>query len=289
MAHSTQGRHRTPGRHNPVSELSVLASRAGATGAKATAVLAASGGLVAAFALPASAAPDTAQQVRSSAPAAPAVAAAAPAISAPLAATPVVAQAVGVTGVTVIAKPKPKPRPKPVVRVEEPRESRLVAAGERSERSETSRRSTRTRTTPTTSRSSSRTRVTAPTESSSAPSPSSTSTSSKSSSQVVNIARGLLGIAYVYGGSTPAGFDCSGFTQYVYNKAGISIPRTASAQQRAATRVSSPRPGDLVFYGSPAYHVGIFTGGDMMIDSPRTGKFSSERNMWGTPTGFGRF
>ena len=110
-----------------------------------------------------------------------------------------------------------------------------------------------------------------------------------SSSQVVTIARGLLGIAYVYGGSTPAGFDCSGLTQYVYKKAGITIPRTASAQQRAATRVTSPRPGDLVFYGSPAYHVGIFTGGDMMIDSPRPGKFSSERNMWGTPTGFGRF
>jgi len=111
----------------------------------------------------------------------------------------------------------------------------------------------------------------------------------QSSSQVVTIARGLLGIAYVYGGSTPAGFDCSGLTQYVYAKAGISIPRTASAQQRAATRVTSPRPGDLVFYGSPAWHVGIFTGGDMMIDSPRPGKYSSERNMFGTPTGFGRF
>ena len=45
----------------------------------------------------------------------------------------------------------------------------------------------------------------------------------------------------------------------------------------------------LVFYGSPAWHVGIFTGGDMMIDSPRTGKSTSERNMFGTPTGFGRF
>ena len=120
-------------------------------------------------------------------------------------------------------------------------------------------------------------------------SPTVNNTVRQSSSQIVNIARGLLGIAYVYGGSTPAGFDCSGFTQYVYNKAGISIPRTASAQQRAATRVSSPRPGDLVFYGSPAWHVGIFTGGDMMIDSPRTGKSTSERNMFGTPTEFRRY
>ena len=55
------------------------------------------------------------------------------------------------------------------------------------------------------------------------------------------------------------------------------------------TRVSSPKPGDLVFYGSPAWHVGIFTGGDMMIDSPRTGKSTSERNMFGTPTEFRRY
>ena len=74
----------------------------------------------------------------------------------------------------------------------------------------------------------------------------------QSSSGVVNIARGLLGIPYVYGGESPSGFDCSGFTQYVFGKAGISIPRTASAQQHAATRVSNPKPGDLVFFGSPA-------------------------------------
>ena len=102
------------------------------------------------------------------------------------------------------------------------------------------------------------------------PQPSSTSPASRSntrysnpaqsSSGVVNIARGLLGIPYVYGGASPSGFDCSGFTQYVFGKAGISIPRTASAQQHAATRVSNPKPGDLVFFGSPAYHVGIYTG-----------------------------
>ena len=116
------------------------------------------------------------------------------------------------------------------------------------------------------------------------------STASASESAVVAQAQKYIGVPYLWGGTDPSkGLDCSGFTQYVYNKAGISIPRTASAQQRAATRVTSPRPGDLVFYGSPAYHVGIFTGGDMMIDSPRTGKSTSERNMWGTPTGFGRF
>ena len=263
MAHSTSGRHRAPGRHNPVAELSTIASRAGVTGAKASAVLAASGGLVAAFALPASAAPETAKTVKkgveSSAPVAPAAAAAAPAISAPAVSTPVKGVTVGVTGVTAVAKPKPKPKPKPVV--SSTREGALVAAAERS--SDKASRST-TRTTI-------------------------SSSAKQSSSQVVNIARTLLGIAYVYGGDDPSGFDCSGFTQYVFRKAGISLPRTASAQQREGTRVSNPQPGDLVFYGSPAWHVGIYTGGDMMIDSPRTGKSTSERNMFGTPTEFRRY
>ncbi|MDT0213188.1 C40 family peptidase [Rothia sp. ARF10] len=267
MAHSTSGRHRAPGRHNPVAELSTIASRAGATGAKASAVLAASGGLVAAFALPASAAPETARtltkDVESSAPVTPA-AVAAPAISAPAVSTPVKGVAVGVTGVTAVAKPKPKPKPKPVV--SSTREGALVVAAERSSSERSSAKASRTTT---------RTAI---------------STSAKqSSSQVVNIARTLLGIAYVYGGDDPSGFDCSGFTQYVFRKAGISLPRTASAQQREGTRVSNPQPGDLVFYGSPAWHVGIYTGGDMMIDSPRTGKSTSERNMFGTPTEFRRY
>ena len=63
--------------------------------------------------------------------------------------------------------------------------------------------------------------------------PVSTGSVKQSSSQIVDIARSLLGIAYVYGGDDPSGFDCSGFTQYVYRKAGISIPRTAPQQQRA--------------------------------------------------------
>lgn len=263
MAHSTPGRHRAPGRHNPVSELTFLASRAGATGAKASAVLAASGGLVAAFALPASAAPDTAAKTTSSAPAAPA---AAPAISAPSVATPAKAQAIGVTGIKVVAKPKPKPKPKSIV----------VADEQSTERQSTTRSSnSSSRTQSAASRSTTRTPV--------------NTNVAQSASGVVNIARSLLGIGYVYGGTTTAGFDCSGFTQYVYGKAGVSIPRTASAQQAAATPVSSPRPGDLVFWGSSAYHVGIYTGPDMMIDSPKPGASTSERHIWGTPSGYGRF
>jgi len=276
VAHSTPGRHRAPGRHNPVSELTVLASRAGATGAKASAVLAASGGLVAAFALPAAAAPEQPAKASTSAPAVPVAAPAAPAISAPTAVSPAKAPAFGVTGIKVVAKPKPKPKPKPVVKPKAQPRAVAVRAEQTIERQSTTR-STRSsaRTQPAASRSTTRTPV--------------TKNVAQSASGVVNIARSLLGIGYVYGGTTPAGFDCSGFTQYVYGKAGVSIPRTASAQQRAATPVSSPRPGDLVFYGYPAGHVGIFTGGDMMIDSPKPGASTSERHMYGTPTGFGRF
>jgi cell wall-associated NlpC family hydrolase len=240
-------------------------------------VLAASGGLVAAFALPAAAAPDRPTRATTSAPAAPVAAPAAPAISAPSAVSPAKAPAIGVTGIKVVAKPKPKPKPKPVVvRVEQPSERQSTRASAPSAPSTSRASSTSSsRTQSTASRSTTRTPV--------------NNDVAQSASGIVNIARTLLGIGYVYGGTTPAGFDCSGFTQYVYAKAGISIPRTASAQQRAATPVSSPRPGDLVFYGYPAGHVGIFTGGDMMIDSPKPGASTSERHMYGTPTGFGRF
>jgi len=265
------GRHRNAVRYNPVAELSTIVKSAGETSVKASAVLAASGGLVAAFALPAQAAPvhraSATTTTAAAAPgaevstitAAPAALALAPAVVAPAAAAPVAVEEVGVIGVKAVAKPKPKPKPKPVVRAIE------------------------SRTTTSSSRSSHR--------SSNAPAPSTHrySNPAQSASGVVNIARGLLGIPYVYGGSTPAGFDCSGFTSYVYRKAGITIPRTASAQQRAATAVSSPRPGDLVFFGYPAYHVGIYTGPGMMIDSPHTGASTSERKIFSGVSGYGRF
>ena len=263
------GRHRNAVRYNPVAELSTIVKSAGETSVKASAVLAASGGLVAAFALPAQAAPvhrasTTSTTTAATAPgaevstttAAPAAPALAPAVVAPQAAAPVAVETVGVVGVKAVAKPKPKPKPKP--------KADPVALAE-SSRSD-----------------------------SSGPSPVSRSTTrysnpAQSSSGVVNIARGLLGIPYVYGGESPSGFDCSGFTQYVFGKAGISIPRTASAQQNAATSVSNPKPGDLVFFGSPAWHVGIYTGNGMMIDSPRRGKSTSERPIFDGVSGYGRF
>lgn len=93
---------------------------------------------------------------------------------------------------------------------------------------------------------------------------------------------------YVFGGTTPAGFDCSGYTSYVYAQNGISLPRTAAAQQSMATPVSNPVPGDLVFWGYPAYHVGIYAGDGMIYDSGRAGIPTQKRNMFSGVSGYGR-
>jgi len=88
---------------------------------------------------------------------------------------------------------------------------------------------------------------------------------------VLGIAASLAGIYYIYGGTTTAGFDCSGFTKYVFDKVGTSLPRTAEQQRQATKSVSNPQAGDLVFFGAPAHHVGIYAGNDKMWDSPHTG------------------
>jgi peptidoglycan DL-endopeptidase CwlO len=105
---------------------------------------------------------------------------------------------------------------------------------------------------------------------------------------MLGMAAGLAGIYYVYGGTTPAGFDCSGFTQYVFGTAGIQLPRTADAQRQSTTSVSNPRPGDLVFFGSPAYHVGIYAGNGMMWDSPHSGSAVGLHSIWSSSATFGR-
>jgi cell wall-associated NlpC family hydrolase len=106
-------------------------------------------------------------------------------------------------------------------------------------------------------------------------------------SEVVAIAQRYLGVPYVYGGSSPSGFDCSGFTMYVYAQVGIGLTHAASGQQRSVTAVSSPQPGDLVFFGYPAHHVGIYVGGGSMIHAPHTGAVVSYGSTAGA-SGYGR-
>lgn len=89
---------------------------------------------------------------------------------------------------------------------------------------------------------------------------------------VVGIAMGYLGIPYVYGGSSPSGFDCSGFVMYVYAQVGVSLPHNAAAQYGYGTPVdrSQLQPGDLVFFNGLG-HNGIYIGGGQFIHSPHTG------------------
>ncbi|ENJ9653850.1 SH3 domain-containing protein [Clostridium botulinum] len=98
---------------------------------------------------------------------------------------------------------------------------------------------------------------------------------------VISYARQYLGTPYVWGGTSPNGFDCSGFVQYVYrNAAGISLPRDTYGQIGAGSRVSQDQlqPGDLVF--PDAGHVGIYIGGGQMIHAPKSGDVVKISSVW---------
>jgi peptidoglycan DL-endopeptidase CwlO len=85
-----------------------------------------------------------------------------------------------------------------------------------------------------------------------------------------SIALHYLGVPYVYGGASPSGFDCSGLVMYVYAQLGISLPHYTVAQWNATVPVSSPAPGDLVFFNGLG-HVGIYIGGGRFVNAPHTG------------------
>ncbi len=90
---------------------------------------------------------------------------------------------------------------------------------------------------------------------------------------IVEYAKNFLGVPYVYGGSSPSGFDCSGFVQYVYRYFGVSLPRTSYSQMYSGYAVSTSelQPGDiLVFRGGG--HVGIYVGDNMYIHAPNSGR-----------------
>jgi cell wall-associated NlpC family hydrolase len=95
-------------------------------------------------------------------------------------------------------------------------------------------------------------------------------------SGVAGIAARYLGVPYVYGGSSPAGFDCSGFVKFVYSQVGVSLPHSAAEQGRMGTRipVSAAVSGDVVVLDGGS-HVGIYIGGGRMIDAPEPGRVVS--------------
>jgi len=100
---------------------------------------------------------------------------------------------------------------------------------------------------------------------------------SASGSKIVSTAKQHLGTRYVYGGSSPSGFDCSGFTMYIYNQFGVSMPHTATGQWQSGkgtkvTSIGSLQPGDLVFFNDPSRnagkacsHAGIYVGDGQFI------------------------
>jgi cell wall-associated NlpC family hydrolase len=99
-----------------------------------------------------------------------------------------------------------------------------------------------------------------------------------------SIALRYLGVPYVYGGASPSGFDCSGLVMYVYAQLGISLPHYTVAQWNATQPVSSPAPGDLVFFDGLG-HVGIYLGGGRFVNAPHSGSVVRIDSM----SGFGSF
>lgn len=103
-----------------------------------------------------------------------------------------------------------------------------------------------------------------------------TTTASASASAITSYALTFLGVPYVWGGTTPSGFDCSGLVQYVYSHFGINLGRTTYTQQYAGTKISvaSAQAGDLYFWGSygSAYHVAIALGGGQYVMAPAPGQ-----------------
>ena len=104
----------------------------------------------------------------------------------------------------------------------------------------------------------------------------SSTTRTGSGSNVVSFAESLIGVPYVYGGTTPSGFDCSGFVQYVYSHFGVNLPRTTTQQENCGTQipVSQAQPGDLYFWGDKGstYHVAICIGNGQYIAAPEPGQ-----------------
>jgi cell wall-associated NlpC family hydrolase len=118
-------------------------------------------------------------------------------------------------------------------------------------------------------------------------------TASASATRVLATADQYVGTKYVWGGSTPNGFDCSGFVQYVFRQHGIELPRTSRQQAQVGESVSASlddlQVGDLMFFatnGTRIDHIAIYAGNDEMLHSSSSGggvgydSFSSKRGRW---------
>jgi cell wall-associated NlpC family hydrolase len=110
-------------------------------------------------------------------------------------------------------------------------------------------------------------------------------------SPAVDLAQQHLGVPYVWGGESPSGFDCSGLLQYVYGQLGVDLPRVAADQARAGHPVASLAdavPGDLVAFGEPVDHIGIYAGNGLMVVAPKTGDVVKVQEIYREPTAIRR-
>jgi peptidoglycan DL-endopeptidase CwlO len=105
----------------------------------------------------------------------------------------------------------------------------------------------------------------------------------------IRFAYAQLGKPYQWGGAGPNSFDCSGLTMRSWGAAGVGLPHSAAGQQAELPRVSLSdlEPGDLVFFGDPAFHTAIYIGGGRIIQAPHTGAVV-EISSVGDPTSAGR-
>jgi len=121
-----------------------------------------------------------------------------------------------------------------------------------------------------------------------APAASSTSTSAGgSAAKLIARAKQFIGTPYKWGGSGPLGFDCSGFTQYLYRELGIDLPRVSSQQAASGPRISLDklRPGDLVAWDNSsrnngADHIAIYIGNNQVIQAPKPGDSVKISTIW---------
>jgi cell wall-associated NlpC family hydrolase len=234
------GRHRAPG-FSPLAELSQIAIDSSAPVARASAVAVVSGGLLAGMVVPAQAFTAPTYEAPSVPSTGPALdPVLGPVVTAPAAAAAPAFGTIGFTKKTV-----------------------AVAAV-------------------TTSRATTRTAATAAAPAAAAKSAAAPAAAPAvaNDGSIIGIAASLSGIPYRYGGTSTSGVDCSGFTQMIYRMAGISIPRTAEAQRAGSTKVANPSPGDLIFFGFPAYHAGIFAGGGMLYDAQHPGTVTGLHKIW---------